>query len=426
MLEKFEHIHSINVLTPEWLDRNLKHLFTQYLHFLYRGGLEEFEDYEETIPSGCVSVMTIHQSKGLEFPVTVVGSLDRYPRETRTELERTLEAEHFRRKAYEPAAQTKVFDFWREYYVAFSRAQNVLALTGPKPRGKHLLGKETDWLAKTVPDWRSGAFRPENLHLAVVKPPAVQNDYSFTGDILLYENCPLQYMAYRYLGFAPHRQAGTMFGTLVHQTIEDVHKAHLRGEAFDEEQIGRWFDLNYASLSLAMKTHLDPRRKAAALGHVTRYVERERGTFDRIVAAEVDVSVPTEDFILHGVVDLLRGRGDTVEIVDFKTERKPDVNNPEDMARVATHRRQLEVYAHIVGEKYGKKVSRMHLYYTRAEGEVPTLSWDHDPARVEKTLREIGETVGRIERHEFSNAGVQKCRRLCEDCDMRHYCQQCT
>ena len=44
--------------------------------------------------------MTIHQSKGLEFPVTVVGSLDRYPRESRTALERTLEAEYFKREAY--------------------------------------------------------------------------------------------------------------------------------------------------------------------------------------------------------------------------------------------------------------------------------------------------------------------------------------
>ena len=426
LLERFEHIYSINILTPDRLETHLRHLFGQYLHFLIGGGLEEFEDYEDPIPSGCVSVMTIHQSKGLEFPVTVVGSLDRVPRESRGKLERFLETHHFKRKPYEPQDRTKVFDFWRAYYVAFSRAQNVLVLTGPKPRGDHVLGKETDAFALKVPDWRDAAFRPENLHLAKVKPSAVQNDYSFTGDILLYENCPLQYMAYRYLGFAPHRQAGTMFGTLVHQTIEDVHKAHLRGESFDEEQIGRWFDLNYVSLSMALKTHLDPRRKAAALDHVTRYVNRESKKFDQIVAAEVDVSVPTDAFILHGVIDLLRGEGDTVEIVDFKTERKPDVNNPDDMARVENHRRQLEVYSHIVGEKTGRRVSKMHLYYTRAVGENPYVTWTHDPERVEGTLRQIGETVAKIERHDFSNACVKKGRSQCEDCDMRHYCGQNT
>ena len=422
LLSKFEFIYSINVLNPKWLENNLKHLFCQFLHFLYRGGLEEFEDYEEPIPSGCVSVMTIHQSKGLEFPVTVVGSLSKTPRKDWTDLDAILESKYFARPPFEPLERTKYFDFWREYYVAFSRAQNLLVLTGAKPRGKYLLGKEIDPFAEDVPDWKSHAFTADNLHLAKIKPPSIKNAYAFTSDILLYENCPLQYMAYRYLGFAPHRQAATMFGSLVHQTIEDVHKSFLRGERFDEERIDGWFNLNYASLSLAMKAYLDPNRKNAALEQVKRYVERNRTAFSNILAAEYDVSIPTETFILHGVIDLLRGEGESVEIVDFKTDKKPDVNNREDMARVANYRRQLEVYSRIVEEKFGKPVSKMHLYYTRTEGESPYVTWDFDSRRVEGTLKKFGETVARIENHQFSNAKVVKCARLCDGCDMRFYC----
>ena len=422
LLSKFEFIYSINVLNPKWLENNLKHLFCQFLHFLYRGGLEEFEDYEEPIPSGCVSVMTIHQSKGLEFPVTVVGSLAKTPRKDWTDLDAILELKYFARLPFEPLERTKFFDFWREYYVAFSRAQNLLVLTGARPKGKHDLGKVIDEFTDGVPDWKSPAFTADNLHLAKIKPPSIKNAYAFTSDILLYENCPLQYMAYRYLGFAPHRQAATMFGSLVHQTIEDVHKSFLRGETFDEERINGWFNLNYASLSLAMKAYLDPNRKNAALEQVKRYVERNRAAFNNILAAEYDVSIPTEGFILHGVIDLLRGDGDTVEIVDFKTDKKPDVNNTEDMARVANYRRQLEVYSRIVEEKFGRRVSKMHLYYTRVEGESPYVTWDFNPERVEGTLRKFGETVGRIESHRFSNKGVVKCARLCDGCDMRFYC----
>ena len=422
LLSKFEFIYSINVLNPKWLENNLKHLFCQFLHFLYRGGLEEFEDYEEPIPSGCVSVMTIHQSKGLEFPVTVVGSLAKTPRKDWTDLDAILESKYFARPPFEPLERTKYFDFWREYYVAFSRAQNLLVLTGAKPRGKYLLGKEIDPFTEDVADWKAPAFTADNLHLAKIKPPSIKNAYAFTSDILLYENCPLQYMAYRYLGFAPHRQAATMFGSLVHQTIEDVHKSFLRGEAFDEERINGWFNLNYASLSLAMKAYLDPNRKNAALEQVKRYVERNRAAFTNILAAEYDVSIPTETFILHGVIDLLRGEGDSVEIVDFKTDKKPDVNNREDMARVANYRRQLEVYSRIVEEKFGKPVSKMHLYYTRTEGESPYVTWDFDSRRVEGTLKKFGETVGRIESHRFSNKGVAKCARLCDGCDMCFYC----
>ena len=422
LLSKFEFIYSINVINPKWLENNLKHLFCQFLHFLYRGGLEEFEDYEEPIPSGCVSVMTIHQSKGLEFPVTVVGSLAKTPRKDWTDLDAILELKYFARLPFEPLERTKYFDFWREYYVAFSRAQNLLVLTGAKPRGKYLLGKEIDPFTEDVADWKAPAFTADNLNLAKIKPPSIKNAYAFTSDILLYENCPLQYMAYRYLGFAPHRQAATMFGSLVHQTIEDVHKSFLRGETFDEERINGWFNLNYASLSLAMKAYLDPNRKNAALEQVKRYVERNRAAFNNILAAEYDVSIPTETFILHGVIDLLRGEGDSVEIVDFKTDKKPDVNNTEDMARVANYRRQLEVYSRIVEEKFGRRVSKMHLYYTRVEGESPYVTWDFNPERVEGTLRKFGETVARIESHQFSNAKVVKCARLCDGCDMRFYC----
>ena len=417
LLSKFEFIYSINVLNPKWLENNLKHLFCQFLHFLYRGGLEEFEDYEEPIPSGCVSVMTIHQSKGLEFPVTVVGSLAKTPRKDWTDLDAILELKYFARLPFEPLERTKYFDFWREYYVAFSRAQNLLVLTGARPKGKHDLGKVIDEFTDGVPDWKSPAFTADNLHLAKIKPPSIKNAYAFTSDILLYENCPLQYMAYRYLGFAPHRQAATMFGSLVHQTIEDVHKSFLRGETFDEERINGWFNLNYASLSLAMKAYLDPNRKNAALEQVKRYVERNRAAFNNILAAEYDVSIPTETFILHGVIDLLRGEGDSVE-----TDKKPDVNNREDMARVANYRRQLEVYSRIVEEKFGRRVSKMHLYYTRTEGESPYVTWDFDSRRVEGTLKKFGETVARIENHQFSNAKVVKCARLCDGCDMRFYC----
>ena len=422
LLSKFEYIYSITVLHPKWLDNNLRHLFCQFLHFLYRGGIEEFEDYDEPIPSGCVSVMTIHQSKGLEFPVTVVGSLSRTPRKSWTDLDAVLESRYFKREPFEPLERTKHFDFWREYYVAFSRAQNLLVLTGAKPRGKHFLGRETDPFAGDAPEWRSPAFKPRNLHLAKVKPSSVKNVYAFTSDILLYENCPRQYMAYRYLGFAPHRQAATMFGSLVHQTIEDVHKSFLRGETFDEKKIDGWFNLNYASLSLAMRSYLDPIRKEAALSQVKRYAERNRAAFRDILAAEYDVSIPTENFILQGVIDLLRGEGDTVEIIDFKTDKKPDVNNPVEMARATNYRRQLEVYSHIVEEKFGKRVSKMHLYYTRTEGESPYVTWEYDSRRVAGTLRSIEETVKKIEGHRFTNGDVAKCTRLCNGCVMRFYC----
>ena len=421
LLAKFEYIYGINVLSPKWLESNLSHLFTQFLHFMLKGGLEEFEDYDERVPSGCVSVMTIHQSKGLEFPVVCVGSLSRNPRKSFTALDATLESKYFHRPPFEPLDRIKFFDFWREYYVAFSRPQNLLLLTGVQSKTRQF-GKTFDEIVEDVMDWRDPRFVSKNLHLEKIKKSSVKKDYAFTSDILTYERCPTQYMVFRYLGFAEHRVQGTMFGSLVHQTIEDIHKTCLRGESVSEAQIESWFASNYTSLSLAMKTYLDETRRESALKQVKQYFERNSGAFGALVAAEYDVSIPTETYILRGVIDLVRGEGDTVEIVDFKTDRKPNVNSAEDRSRIQNYHRQLEVYAHIVEEKFGKKVSKLHLYYTRAENESPYVSWDYSTASVQKTLRGFDETVAKIESYKFSNKNVKMCKATCDNCDLRYFC----
>ncbi|WP_241000447.1 3'-5' exonuclease, partial [Pseudomonas viridiflava] len=76
LLTKFEYLHFVSVLNPEWLEKNIRDLFNQFLRFLVEGGIGEYEDEAEYAPKRCVSFFTIHQSKGLEFPVVVCGSLE--------------------------------------------------------------------------------------------------------------------------------------------------------------------------------------------------------------------------------------------------------------------------------------------------------------------------------------------------------------
>ncbi len=72
LLNKFEYLHHITVLQNEYLDLNLRQLFNRFLRFLKDGGINEYEDEAEYAPSGYVSFLTIHQAKGLEFPVALV------------------------------------------------------------------------------------------------------------------------------------------------------------------------------------------------------------------------------------------------------------------------------------------------------------------------------------------------------------------
>ena len=89
---------------------------------------------QAAFPMGRVLVTTIHQSKGLEWPVVVAGSLA--GSDGSDEIGRELYP-YNPRPPFEPTDRIPDFDAMRQHYVAFSRARNLLILTAggpPAPR----------------------------------------------------------------------------------------------------------------------------------------------------------------------------------------------------------------------------------------------------------------------------------------------------
>lgn len=425
LLGKFEYLHHVSVLTPDFLDKNLGDLFNRYLRFLKEGGIEEYEDETAYAPSGCVSFMTIHQSKGLEFPLVLVGSMDAVPRKQYDDLDVLLQERFYHRPPFEPMERTKTFDFWRLFYTAFSRAQNMLVLTCQEnvASGRGQKNVPSRYLSSTyggLPDWRSLDFDPAEITLASIKPVNLKNEYSFTSHVLVYEGCPQQYRFFKELEFAPVRKNAILFGTLVHQTIEDVHKTVLRGEEYKvtDEQVQLWFRTNYHHLTKRERVYLTPVAQEIALAHVRRYVQRERHNWHRLQDAEVEISLLKDAYILKGQIDLVRGENETVEIIDFKSERKPDLVG--DREKLDRYRRQLQIYAHLVEEQLGQTVSRMHLYYTSEEAGNPYISFPNNKHAVNDTIAAVDAVVKRIEGKDFSMAA--RPAKACPECDLRSYC----
>jgi len=134
----------------------------------------------------------------------------------------------------------------------------------------------------------------------------------------------------------------------------------------------------------------------------------------------VDVSLVKDEYILKGSIDLVVGEDQTVELIDFKSEKKPDVNNPADREKLERYRRQLEVYAHIVEERTGLIVSKTHLYYTSEEGGNPYITYPKiaGPSRI--PLQYLTEWFTALNRK--ISVFQKDPRRSCRDCDIRYYC----
>lgn len=110
----------------------LMKLYYEFSGFIQTQGLNDPEDPEELIPRGFVQIMTVHQAKGLQFPVVVVGSLRDKPEEGADNWTEDFLAPFSPRKPNGAALERAQQDLVRRFYVAYSRAQNLLILCGKK------------------------------------------------------------------------------------------------------------------------------------------------------------------------------------------------------------------------------------------------------------------------------------------------------
>ncbi len=198
-------------------DRIQRHFFMSYLFAMYRLGESEFEDKEDPFPKGRVSFITIHQAKGLEFPVVILGGLfrqDRGPGAIEEIVRNEVKPEG------EPLNRISEFDSARLFYVALSRAQNLLILM--RHKGQRRIQSFKELLTEGIPhldtiEWDKIEKYSES------EGDTLGRAYSYTADYLFYKRCPRQYMVFRKYDFVPARSSLMLFGSLVHRTIEDLH-----------------------------------------------------------------------------------------------------------------------------------------------------------------------------------------------------------
>lgn len=418
---RYEYLHRITIFTAKSINQDVDYFFNMYMRFLMDGGITEYEDEAEYAPSGCVSFMTIHQSKGLEFPVVIVGSLYARPRDDNDAIRETLESGIYHRRPYEPIDSIALFDFWRLYYTAFSRAQNLLVLTARESGGSWAdPSKYFESVYRETPYYFDPAIDYTRYNFEKIKDVNIKQSYSFTSHIAVYENCAMQYKFFKELGFIPVRTGSTLFGSLVHQTIEDIHRAVLRKEqaTITVDNIKAWFDSNYLNLSRREHSFLAAPTQEAALKQVMKYAEKQHGDWERVMDAEVEVSHVEPEYILKGKIDLIRSGDGTVEIVDFKAEKKPDMEA--DRESIDRYRRQLQLYAYIVERKYDVSVSKMTLYYTGETEGSPKIEFPNRASEMTRTMISLDRTVQKIKCKDFKGRATSA--RICKNCDIKHFC----
>ncbi len=414
-LVKFEKRKKVYNMAQKDMVKMLDGFFNYYMSPLYNAGIEEYEDEEVFAPSGKVCFYTIHQAKGLEFPVVFCGLPHYGPKDDNMimNMNRLFE-ENGGRPPFEPKGQIRFFDFWREYYVAFSRAESLLFLL------RNTVEYPTCRCFGGILDALPVCDTQPVLRLKEISDRKLTRSYAFTVDVNNYDKCQTRYCLERHMGFGEEPSVAMSFGILVHSTLEDVNKTVLSEGpgAITGEFIKNSVENNFRAIRDADHVPLSGRHLGSAIAQVTGYVEHMGGRWDELYASEMAASTVHEDYLIEGKADLVLRHGDVYEIVDYKTGEKPDP--VEDKVTYESVRDQLRIYAHLLKERHGLDVRRITAYYTGAEEGENLIEFDCSPKDVADAVSRFDSTVRLIEGGRFG--GRSKVPKYCRGCQFRYYC----
>ena len=330
-------------------DRSLD-AYMRYLELVLLSG--EDDEPAESEPGERIQVMTIHQSKGLEFeavfvPSLVEGRLPQSGRSPRFELPQSV---------LEPLVRGKedvIAEERRLLYVAMTRARRRLYLT----HATHYEGGRR-WRESRFLEEVRGAG-PRAVHVrefestAGPAQPAATNGHdqevhlSYSA-ITSYRDCPRQYW-YRYVERLPVVQsAEAVHGVILHEVLRQAGELRRQGEEVTNHGLRALHDKVWRSTPFP-----DPRRAPAFKRHGAQELEayRARGGFHAIPAyLEQPFDMPVDGWKLRGVIDRVDPTGGGWRIIDYKSGRP-----------VARKRRDLQVALYALAAKGALNLDRVEL-----------------------------------------------------------------
>ena len=424
LLQTFQNFYRYDVISYENREKLIKDFFGRFLRLLFDDGVNEYENPKDPFPQGCVPMMTIHQAKGLEFPVVIVGSLDRNLSEL-DYIDKKLRAFYYRTKfspeqsvSAEPDHSIPHFDYTRQYYVAFSRAMNLLVLTGNQHNG---IAQYFDNLIESLPKWPyvKEAFlgvKPFKSRERLQAKPR----YSFTGHIRMYETCPRQYQFYREYQFVSSRPADTFVGLLVHQTIEKIHRiaSDKQVSTLAPTKLRALFEQTYDFLSLTDMALPVEKDKEKAFEQVQHYFYNNHIELYDVKNVEEQIAIMKSDYILTGKIDVVMERNGKREIWDLKTSS----SHRNDPVALENYERQLYMYAHALEQRDEVSPDRLVLYWTdESDKEYARMVFPYHSEKAEAAVKQFESVVNDIKAQKFTVVNPPH-PQICKKCDLRSRC----
>jgi len=404
--ESGEKVFTAGQAFGEWFYRNL-------FNYLQYYAVDKYEDFEgeETFDFDAVDILTVHQSKGLEWPVVFLPALvsRRFPAQKAGQEQDWLLPESLFTQEARQRYQGGEMEERRLFYVAITRARDMLYLS---------CFKRQTQTAKPSPFLEEVAGTPKvqtKLPLpAPYIPPKDDADELPTisfSELAHFEACPLRFRYSTSLGFQPQLATELGYGRAVHHILRNVAEETLRdGKVPDAKRIEAIFESEFY-LPFANRPAFEQMHEQAR-NLIDTYIQKHAADLLRVWQTERPFELHLAKGIVRGRADVILDReGDTagqLALVDYKTA---DDKKADDI-----HGFQLAIYA-AAGRGEGLDVKAAYLHTLKA-GERRSLPVDK--AAVRKARKRAESIIESIAEGEFEERGDKE---KCAGCDMRALCK---
>ena len=333
-------------------------ILSDFLFYTAEGAYAEgWQDNQYANPDA-VRVMTIHQAKGMQWPVVFIPALLRNrfpaPRMGGKSVWHLLPREAVKgQQRYEGTLE----DERRLFYVAMTRSQKYLCMTWAPIPGVNRYQRASEfweniltskWVKRRVPEYTKRKRLKPN-------PRANISNVVFTfSDLKYFFECPYQFKLRILYGFNPPIHEALGYGKSLHDMLAEVHNRAIRGDIADElevdELVGRHLRLPYSYPTLTETLTKSAKRI------ISEYITKHKHEFKNLEFSEKQVEISLSDGVtVTGRIDLVRRLDtDEISIVDLKSS---DRAQPEEVTET-----QLHVYALGYEELTGRNPDYVEIY----------------------------------------------------------------
>jgi len=311
------------------LDRGLKYFQRLYYYLLYyaRDAYEDFEGEPDEL-SDAIEILTVHQAKGLEWPVVFVPALKtgRFPASRAGREQAWLLPDSVFPKILRERYQGGDPEERRLFYVAFTRARDAVYLSYMERTAKQA-ARPSPYLCE-VAKLNNGIRSYRKLPLpeapeTILDPdlPPLEIDFS---DLAAYESCGFLYRLASSFGFQQQIAVELGYGRAIHHVLHSIAETARRsGRLPSHKQVQKMLDEEFY-LPFADRPAFN-RMYSAARRLVDRYMERYREDLKRVWETERPFQIYFPEGTISGRADIIldqeEGRPGRLAIVDYKTAK---------------------------------------------------------------------------------------------------------